>query len=129
MARFVYAEVVVYPIPSNERPLIIVQSDGVYGYADWNGHLMIEPQFTEAFDFRADQVARVAIDSDEGKRYGLIDSTGEWVVEPIWTVMGESQSGIFFREKMVTIICVTRPVLLVIMIYVTGSCTLRHDTI
>ena len=68
--------------------LILFQEDGLYGYMDTMGNIIIKPQFLIADDFQGD-MAKVAIAKDGFLRhsdvgqyylYGYIDITGDLVI-------------------------------------------------
>ena len=56
---------------------IRVRRDGLTGYADTRGKVVIEPVFDEAGDF-AEGRAKVKVNG----RMGLIDKAGRWVIQP-----------------------------------------------
>ncbi|MFD7626692.1 WG repeat-containing protein [Streptomyces sp. NPDC059851] len=53
-------------------------ADGRCGYVDRAGHLVIAARFDGARPFHAEGTAPALL----GEKWGLIDTTGEWVVEP-----------------------------------------------
>jgi hypothetical protein len=60
-------------------PLFVFERDGLYGYTDARGKVIIEPTFWSAEDFSVD-LARVWMCTDEGLRWGFIDPTGKLVI-------------------------------------------------
>lgn len=56
---------------------ILIRRDGLYGYADPQGRVVIEPQFDAAESFREGR-AEVEMNG----RMGLIDKSGRWVIQP-----------------------------------------------
>ena len=60
-----------YPMPNENDE---------WGYVDRSGEWVIEPQFSNAYDFQ-DGIARVYEASDGS--YGYIDSNGKWI-RNIW---------------------------------------------
>jgi len=54
--------------------------DGKYGYIDWNGKIVINPQFTYAGLFR-NGLAKVR-SSGEDAAYGFIDEGGKFIINP-----------------------------------------------
>lgn len=73
--REVAAEgVIAVGVMSDER--IRIWRDGLYGYADCEGEVVIEPQFVGAGDFRE---GRAEVQTKSG--WGVIDKWGRWIVE------------------------------------------------
>lgn len=64
----------------NGNNLAPVMVDGLWGYADINGKIRIEPQFVEAYSFNDGENA-VVVDKKTNLR-GLIDTRGKWVMMP-----------------------------------------------
>lgn len=58
--------------------------DGLYGYKDISGKVIIEPKFTWAGEFSEGLAAAAIMDPVLGERYGFIDPTGNYVIEPIY---------------------------------------------
>lgn len=58
--------------------------EGLFGYADADGEVVIEPQFAYAEDFYENR----AIVETCGGRMGVIDRTGRYVVEPVYDMIG-----------------------------------------
>ncbi len=56
---------------------LTIQSGGERGYIDRDGNVVIAPQFDDARPF-SEGVARVL----DGKKWGLIDRTGKYLIEP-----------------------------------------------
>ena len=64
----------------NGNDLAPVKVDGLWGYADINGKLQVEPQYVEAYSFNDGENA-VVIDKKTNLR-GLINTRGKWVMMP-----------------------------------------------
>ena len=64
----------------NGNDLAPVKVDGLWGYADLNGKIHIEPKFVEAYSFNDGENA-VVIDEKTGLN-GLINTRGKWVMMP-----------------------------------------------
>lgn len=59
--------------------------DEGFGYMDFNGKVVIEPQWYSAYDFEdgmAVVVVKKGSGSDASYKYGIIDKKGEYLVEP-----------------------------------------------
>ncbi|MEH7116647.1 WG repeat-containing protein [Neobacillus vireti] len=56
-------------------------NEGLYGYMDGEGNVMIEPKFTFAGPF-SDGHAVVSLEVNQKVQYGLIDPTGKFVIKP-----------------------------------------------
>lgn len=65
---------------SSPLPLYPVCNDGLWGYADEHGALILPYQWSYCGDFRGNGYALVCTESGE---YGIISSTGRYVVYPI----------------------------------------------
>ena len=65
--------------------------DGMYGYADDEGCVVIEPQFAYAGHFREN---RVVVERFDG-RQGVIDRTGRYIVEPLYDMIDLTEEGNF----------------------------------
>ena len=81
------------------KPLYAVKDDnGLWGYIDCKGNLVIPGTFTWAEDFRGDyalarQVPEGEPMQDEGY-YGIIDLAGKWVLPPEYAeILSQSDSG------------------------------------
>lgn len=59
--------------------LASVQIDGLFGFIDTNGNIVVEPQYSDAYSFSE---GYAVIDRDG--LWGYIDKTGKVVVEPIY---------------------------------------------
>lgn len=79
----------IYSYGFEERGYTLVQRDGYYGYLDYTGGFMVEPQFKEA-DFFSNGLALVA---DKYGKYGFIDESGAYVIKPEYDDMGEFRFG------------------------------------
>ena len=71
-----------YPMPNENDE---------WGYVDRSGEWVIEPQFSNAYDFQ-DGIARVYEASDGS--YGYIDSNGKWIIEPQYLDAGDFSEGL-----------------------------------
>lgn len=60
-----------------DDPLLLVVEQGLQGYIDRQGAVKIPTRFEEARPFRGGRAAARA-----GARWGLLDESGSWVVEP-----------------------------------------------
>lgn len=65
---------------TNKIDLIPYLDNGLYGYFDFEGKIVITPQFKQATVFR-DGLALVQADGDENL-WGFIDSSGKYVIKP-----------------------------------------------
>jgi hypothetical protein len=65
---------------SNKIDLIPYLDNGLYGYFDFDGKIVITPQFKQATVFR-DGLALVQADGDENL-WGFIDASGKYVIKP-----------------------------------------------
>jgi predicted DNA-binding WGR domain protein len=66
-------------ISTTDFPLFAFDADGLYGYTDARGAIVIKPQFHLAWDF-SEGLARVDVCTDDGLRWGFIDRTGTLVI-------------------------------------------------
>ena len=64
------------------------KEDGLWGYKNIYGVVVIEPRFTAANEFEDD----VAFAAQNGK-YGLIERNGEFIVQPEWSDVGSFSDG------------------------------------
>ena len=67
----------------------ITDANGLAGYADRKGNVVIDPQFAYAAPFY-DGLAAVGV----GERYGYIDRTGEVVIQPQFTHVSWFENGL-----------------------------------
>ncbi len=74
------------------KPLYAVKDEnGLWGYIDCKGNLVIPGKFAEAEDFRGDYAL---VRQDWGGLFGIIDAKGEWVLPPEYEdILSESDSG------------------------------------
>ncbi len=74
------------------KPLYAVKDDnGLWGYIDCKGNLVIPGTFTLAEDFRGDYAL---VRQEWGGLYGIIDAKGEWVLPPVFKgILSVSDSG------------------------------------
>lgn len=70
----------------SEEAICFESTEGLYGYADLNGQIIIEPQFTKASNF-SDGLASVAKD----KLFGYIDLSGELIIDYRFEYAGRFQ--------------------------------------
>ena len=69
--------------------LIKVEKDGLFGYIDYNGNVVVEPQYKDAKDF-SDGLAAVMKD----KLYGYIDTKGNLVIDYKYLLAQDFNSGL-----------------------------------
>lgn len=90
-------------------PNFITQQEGLYavqeaassgmrfGYVDGSGRVVIKPQFQYASKFlEGTAVAGVSPDTKsmwQSIRYGLIDKTGKWLIQPTFPQLGPCENG------------------------------------
>ena len=55
-----------------------IESGGKYGYADWQGEIVLEPRWDDAREFDEDGLAQVELDD----QWGWINRHGQVVIEP-----------------------------------------------
>ena len=67
---------------SKKIELIPYSQKGLFGYFNFEGKIIINPQFRKATVFR-DGLALVQVDNDEGL-WGFIDSDGKYVIKPMY---------------------------------------------
>ncbi|WP_022728826.1 WG repeat-containing protein [Fodinicurvata sediminis] len=77
------------PVEAEGEPLYPMPRDGKWGYVDWDGNWVIEPQWEQADDFSE---GRAAVGT--GQRWGIIDRSGNHVLEttyenPSYTTVGD----------------------------------------
>jgi len=93
------------PEPSEEPDLGLYfpyKSDGMWGYKSNTGEVAIEAQFSAALSFSEDGYAFAATEKDGKTVYGIIDSSGTWVVEPLYSsasVFSEGLAAVEYNEK------------------------------
>ncbi len=71
--------------------LIAVKLDGVWGYMNTKGNLVIKPQFVRAHNF-SDGLALVSLKG----RYGYIDTTGKYIIKPKYPEATDFSEGLAF---------------------------------
>lgn len=59
--------------------------------------IVIEPQFSEAYDFNEESLARVRV-ATEGGKYGFIDTSGNFVISPIFDDAGSFSDGLVWAN-------------------------------
>lgn len=69
--------------------LIVFEKEGLYGYIDATGNVVIQPQFLAAGNF-SDGLACVRKDT----LYGFINQSGEWVIEPRFKYSNDFSEGL-----------------------------------
>lgn len=68
------------PKPSNSGRLVpYAEANGLWGYKNTSGQVVIEAVFSEAYEFDGD----VAFAAQNGM-FGLINRSGAWLAEPAW---------------------------------------------
>ncbi len=84
--------------------LYAIRKNGLAGYMNYAGEIVLEPRWDYASDFRGPGYARVGTDL-EGKRgdtnrfsEGIIDKTGAYVVEPRYSI-DEGYDGSYYGGK------------------------------
>lgn len=82
---------------SDSLKLIPVSTNDEYGYIDWEGKTVINPQFSEARLF-SDGTALVKSSGDEAM-YGYIDTKGSYIINPQYLYATDFQDGIAFVVK------------------------------
>ena len=78
---------------STEGRLFAYQADGMWGYQNAQGQVVITPQFAQAQDFTDTRYAFAAIQQEGVVLYGLLSRTGGWVVEPCWSGVSAFSDG------------------------------------
>ncbi len=68
--------------------LPVKDAKGKYGYIDYHGNIVIQPQFDSAHDF-SDGLARVYFSN----QWGYIDKTGQIVIKPKYELLGDFYNG------------------------------------
>lgn len=73
--------------PSDSRMPFCEQGTALYGYLDSNGAIAIAPQFEYAGKFSGGLANAV-----QNGKHGLIDTSGEWVLQPEYSYIAEGES-------------------------------------
>ena len=73
--------------PSDGRMPFCEQGTALYGYLDSNGAIAIAPQFEYAGKFSGGLANAV-----QNGKHGLIDTSGEWVLQPEYSYIAEGES-------------------------------------
>lgn len=60
-----------------------IKISGKWGYIDGNGNIKIKPQFYSVKDF-SEGCAWVNVEKDGAHKIGLIDTGGNWIIEPVF---------------------------------------------
>lgn len=76
-----------------DSQLFVFEKDGLYGYTDARGAVVIEPQFLLAWNF-SEGLAQVQLCTDYGYRWGFIDKTGKVVIAPIFDDVEDFSEGL-----------------------------------
>ncbi|MEL7610822.1 MAG: WG repeat-containing protein [Bacillota bacterium] len=76
--------------PSRTGRFLPYRNAGLWGYKNSDGETVIEPKYTDAKEFEED--VAFAKDQQIGL-YGLIDRSGNWLVEPCWADVSAFCSG------------------------------------
>lgn len=80
---------------THTKDLLPVKIDGLFGFINKSGDIMIEPKYAWVANF-SEGLAVVKMPSDDkefGDMYGYIDSTGRMVVSPVFDVAGDFMQG------------------------------------
>lgn len=77
--------------------LIPVANGNQFGYIDWDGKIVINPQFAEANLFK-DGVALIRTSGNE-PQYGYIDTKGNYVINPQYLYATDFEDGIALTVK------------------------------
>lgn len=77
-------EQIVYIEPKVEKaPLFPVRENGLYGFIDKKGNMVVEPQFIDVIRGGfSEGLVFVKKDDESGAKWGALNSTGEMVIEP-----------------------------------------------
>lgn len=68
---------------------------GKYGYEDYNtGKVVIQATYNLAYDFSEGAAAVVITDASGIEKYGFIDTTGKYIVEPVYDWAGAFHGGL-----------------------------------
>lgn len=83
-----------------EGCLYPVRADGLWGYIDYIGRMVIEPQWYWCGAFRGQGFAAVEIEDDTVNPYtcGIIDQSGKYVIEAVY-ITDEGYSGGYYGGK------------------------------
>jgi hypothetical protein len=84
------------PIGDNELLAFSRKSEGEKGYINIAGNIIIEPRFTIALPFEKGR-AVVNIAKDYSNKYGLIDTQGNYVIQPEYNdinIIGEKRASV-----------------------------------
>ncbi len=99
---FIFGSCMKPKIILDDTVLLPVKVDGKYGYINIEGNIVIEPQFTAAYDFK-EGLARVA--TREGEHipinFGYINKKGQFIIQPEFYGSGDFKEGmtnIFIEE-------------------------------
>jgi hypothetical protein len=76
--------------------LFLIRKGDMFGYADSKGNIVISPQWELAEEFRGNKAAKVGIVVDGDTMYGIIDTRGNYMVQPIYTHIISGESGLYF---------------------------------
>lgn len=86
-----------YTTAPGNRPFILapVQVNGLWGFIDTSGQLVIEAKFELEPDMLYPQFKEgiAVMKSFDKQRYGIIDTAGEWVVDPVYFKIYEFHEG------------------------------------
>lgn len=82
------------PTPEPELGLYYAYRSGnLWGYKSNTGTVMIEAQYVDVMPF-VDGYAFAAVTKDSSRLYGIIDTAGAWVVEPVYTNVKQFSEGL-----------------------------------
>lgn len=70
-----------------------LENEKIFGYVNMKDEVVVEPQFSEAYDFNEEGLARVRVATEDGK-YGFIDTSGNFVISPIYDDAGDFSDGV-----------------------------------
>jgi len=67
------------------------KNDGPCGYLDYAGKVVIEPRFADCMPFgKKGALAKTSEGDSATRKYGVIDRTGAWLVQPTYDYAGEA---------------------------------------
>ena len=71
--------------PSVDGRLFPYLEQGLWGYKNGKGQVVMEPRFNACMEFRDEGLAFAAVEKEGSLRYGLLTRSGMWAVEPTWS--------------------------------------------
>lgn len=66
-------------VGTEHEQMVVIRREGMYGYADARGTIVVAPQFDCAGDFREGRA-----EVEYAGRMGLVDKSGKYVIAPEW---------------------------------------------